>query len=169
MKRAIIVAGKFIQDPEYIYPYYRLQEAGFQTDVAVRNMETVFDVIGFKIVPTKDIAGLHIADYDLLVVPGGARAMEYMRQDAELIQFIKDFYDAGKVIAALCHGSQLLISAKVVKGKKISGYDSIKDDVENAGAIYIDAPAVVDGTIITSPHYKYLGDWMRETLTFFHE
>ncbi len=58
----------------------------------------------------------------------------------------------------------MLISAKIVKGKKISGYYSIKDDIENAGAIYVDAPAVVDGNIVTSPHYKHMGDWMRETL-----
>ena len=89
--------------------------------------------------------------------------MEYMRQDKDIIKFIADFYAAGKVIAAICHASQLLISAKVVKGKKVSGYYSIEDDIENAGATYVDAPYVTDERLVTSPHYKHVGPWMRET------
>ncbi len=164
MKRALILTGKFVQDVEYTYPFYRLQEAGFKVDVAVRNKETVFGVIGAKVEPTLDIAGLNPKDFDLIIIPGGARALEYLRQDAELIKFISDFNALGRPIAAICHGSQLLISAQVVKGKRVSGYYSIKDDINNAGATYVDAPAVVDGNLITSPHYKHMGDWMRETL-----
>lgn len=167
MKRALIITGKFVQDPEFIYPFYRLEEAGFKVDVAIRNKETVYGVAGTKVVPSRDIAGLETQDYDLLILPGGARAIEYIRQDQEVIDFIRGFYQAQKVVAAICHGSQLLISAGVVKAKKISGYYSIKDDIVNAGAIYVDAPAVVDGTIVTSPHYKHLGDWMKATLDFF--
>lgn len=167
MKKALIITGKFVQDPEYIYPYYRLQEAGFAVDVAIRDKETVFGVVGTKVVPTRDIIGIHADDYDLLVIPGGARCMEYLRQEQEAVDAIREFYEKNKVIAAICHGTQMLISAKIVKGKKISGYYSIKDDIENAGATYIDAPVVVDGRIVTSPHYKYMGDWMRETLKFF--
>lgn len=167
MRRALIITGKFAQDHEFIYPFYRLQEAGFKVDVAVRNNETVQGFLGTKIIPTRDIAGIKVDDYDLLVLPGGAKCMEYLRQDQEVIKFIKDFYDADKPIASICHAAQLLISARIVKGKKISGYYSIKDDIENAGATYVDAPSVVDGKIITSPHYKYLGDWMKDTLEFF--
>jgi len=167
MKKAIIITGKFVQDPEYTYPYYRLQEAGFEVDVAVKDKEIVFGVIGVKVVPTRGLTGIRAEDYDLLVIPGGARCMEYLRQEKEAVDAIRDFYEKDKVIAAICHGAQMLISAKIVKGKKISGYYSIKDDIDNAGAMYLDAPAVVDGKIITSPHYKYLGDWMRETLKFF--
>lgn len=168
MKKALIVAGKFIQDVEFTYPYYRLQEAGFGVDVAVRGRETVYGVIGQKIVPTLDVPEVVVDNYELIIVPGGARAMEYMRQDQDILRIIQEFYDKGKVVAAICHGTQLLISAKIVKDKKISGYYSIKDDIENAGAKYIDAPAVVDGTIVTSPHYKHLGDWMREVLKLVH-
>lgn len=163
-KRAVIVTGKFVQDPEYYYPYYRLQEAGYEVDVAVRGKETVFGVIGCKVVPTKDIPELRIDDYDILVLPGGARCMEYMRQDEEVLKFIADFSKAGKVIACICHGAQLLISAHIVRGKRVSGYYSIKDDINNAAATYVDAPAVVDGNLVTSPHYKHLGPWMKATL-----
>ena len=164
MKKALIITGKRVQDHEFIYPYYRLLEAGFHVDVATKNKETVQGDLGTTIVPTRDIAGIKVEDYDLLMLPGGAKALEYLRQNEEVIKFIKDFHKKGKVIAAICHGSQLLISAKVVSGKKISGYYSIKDDINNAGATYVDAPAVVDKNIITSPHYKHLGDFMRETL-----
>lgn len=164
MAKALIITGKFVQDVEYVYPYYRMQEAGFEVDVAIRNKETVYGVIGVKVTPTIDIPDIRVDQYDLLILPGGARALEYLRQDHEILKIIRDFYEKGKVIASICHGSQLLISAKIIKGKKISGYYSIKDDIENAGATYVDAPVVVDGKIVTSPHYKYMGDWMRETL-----
>jgi len=163
-RKAVILAGRFIQDHEYIYPYYRVQEEGYEVEVAVRGKETVQGQIGVKIVPTRDIPELKVADYDLLILPGGAKAMEYMRQDQEILRFIREFHESGRVIASICHGSQLLISARVVKGRKISGYYSIKDDIENAGAAYVDAPAVVDDRIVTSPHYKYLGPWMRAAL-----
>jgi len=86
--------------------------------------------------------------------------MEYLRQDRGTIQFIKDFHDAGGVVGSICHAAQLLISARVVKDRKISGYYSLKDDIENAGAIYIDLPAVIDNNIVTTAHYKDLGPWM---------
>ena len=163
-RKAVILTGKLVQDHEYTYPYYRLQEEGYDVDVAVRGKETVLGIIGVKVEPTKDIPELKVEDYDLLVLPGGAKAMEYMRQDNEILKFIADFHKAGRIIASICHGAQLLISANVVKGKKISGYYSIKDDINNAGATYVDGPAVVDGKIVTSPHYKHLGPWMKETI-----
>ena len=87
----------------------------------------------------------------------------------KFIKFISDFHKAGKVIACICSGVQLLISAKVVKGKKIAGYYHLEDDITNAGAIYTDLPAVVDSKIITTAHYKDMGPWMRATLDFFNE
>ncbi len=161
VKRALILAGKFIQDHEYIYPYYRVQEEGYEVDVAVRGKETVLGAIGTKIVPTKDIPEVRVADYDLLILPGGAKAMEYMRQDEEILKIVSDFHAQGKVIASICHAAQLLISARIVKGNKISGYYSIKDDINNAGATYVDAPAVMSDRIVSSPHYKHLGPWMK--------
>ena len=95
--------------------------------------------------------------------------MEYMRQDKDILRFISDFNDSGKVIASICHAAQLLISAKVVDGRKISGYYSIKDDINNAGAIYTDEPAVVDENIVSTAHYKDLGPWMKATLNLVSE
>jgi len=163
-KKALIIAGKLIQDHEYIYPYYRLQEEGYEVDVAVRDKETVLASIGVKVIPTKDIPELKVGDYEVLVLPGGAKAMEYMRQDQDILQFIADFHASGKVIGSICHAAQLLISAKLVKDKRISGYYSIKDDINNAGGTYVDAPYVTDDQIVSCPHYKHLGPWMKEVL-----
>lgn len=164
MKKAIIITHKNVQDHEFIYPYYRLQEAGYAVDVATQDGLDTIGNLGTKIPVNKKIDDLNANDYELLVLPGGAKAMEYMRPHQPTIDFIAQWNKAGKPIGAICHATQLLISAKAVKGRKMSGYYSIKDDVNNAGAEYIDAPFVTDGNIVTSPHYKYLGDWMRETL-----
>ena len=163
-KKALIIAGKLIQDHEYIYPYYRLQEEGYEVDVAVRGKETVLGSIGVKVVPTKDIPELKVGDYEFLVLPGGAKAMEYMRQDQDLLKFIADFHASGKAIGSICHAGQLLISAKLVKGRKVSAYYSIKDDIVNAGGTYVDAPYVTDDRIVSCPHYKHLGPWMKEVI-----
>ncbi|HKZ17254.1 MAG TPA: DJ-1/PfpI/YhbO family deglycase/protease [Geobacteraceae bacterium] len=163
-KKALIIAGKQIQDHEYVYPYYRLQEEGYEVDVAVRGKETVLGSIGVKVIPTKDIPELKVGDYEVLVLPGGAKAMEYMRQDQDILKFIADFHASGKVIGSICHAGQLLISAKLVKGRKISGYYSIKDDINNAGGTYVDAPYVTDDRIVSCPHYKHLGPWMKEVI-----
>jgi len=163
-KKALILTGNLVQDHEFIYPYYRVQEDRYKVDVAVRGKKQVNGIIGAKIIPTKDIPELNVEDYDLLILPGGAKAMEYMRQDKDILKFISDFNSTGKTIASICHAAQLLISSKIVKGRKISGYYSIKDDINNAGAVYTDEPAVVDGNIVTTAHYKDLGIWMKTAL-----
>ena len=90
--------------------------------------------------------------------------MEKVRQETKIIDFITKFNSLGKVIACICSGAQLLISAKVVKGRKIAGYYSMKDDLINAGADYTDLPAVIDKNIVTTAHYKDMGPWMAATI-----
>jgi len=109
-----------------------------------------------------------VEDYEILVLPGGVKMMEKLRQDEGVLEFIAKFVASGKVVASTCHGAQLLISARSVKGKKISAYYSIKDDVNNAGATYVDAPFVTDGNIVSSPHYKHMAPWMRETIRLYN-
>ena len=86
-----------------------------------------------------------------------------------IINFISNFHKEKKVIGCICSGAQLLISAKIVKGKKISGYYSMKDDIINAGGDYQDLPAVVDDRIITTAHYKDLGPWMKAVLSEYYK
>ena len=106
----------------------------------------------------------HLEETDILVLPGGVKSLEKLRQEKNVIRFIADFAATGKVIASTCHGAQLMISAKIVKGKKISGYYSLEDDINNAGAIYSREPVVVDGNIVSSPHYDHMGIWMKTAI-----
>jgi protease I len=105
---------------------------------------------------------------DLLVLPGGVKSLEKLRQEKIVKDFISKWNAAGKLITSTCHGAQLLISAKVTQGRKISGYYSLEDDINNSGATYINAPVVIDGNIITSPHYDHMGAWMEETLKAYY-
>ena len=166
MVNALIITGDKVQDHEFIYPYYRLQEEGYKVDVAVEGGRNVTGYYGTRIDVTCDIPKVsQYKDYKLLILPGGAKAMEYMRQNRKILNFIAKFHAEHRLIGVICHGTQLLISAgNIVKGKKISGYYSIKDDINNAGGEYIDAPFVYDSDIVSSPHYKYLGPWMKEII-----
>ena len=169
MNKAIIISGNLAQDHEFIYPYYRLLEADFNVDVCLLEGKPVIGILGTTLPPNKDqpvktIDQVKVDDYKILVLPGGVKAMEKVRQEKKIIKFIKQFNEQKKIIACICSGAQLLISAKVVKGRKIAGYYSMEDDLVNAGAIYTDKPAVVDDNIITTAHYKDMGPWMREAI-----
>ena len=160
------------QDHEFIYPFYRILEEGFQLDVCLLEGKPVKGILGTSLPPNKNhpvknIEQISTSDYDLLILPGGVKAMEKVRQNEKIIQFISEFHSKNKVIGCICSGAQLLISAKIVKDKKIAGYYSMKDDITNAGAIYTDLPAVEDSKIVTTAHYKDMGPWMKKVLSFF--
>ncbi len=170
MKKAIIISGNLAQDHEFIYPYYRLLEENIQVDVCLLEGRPVQGILGTTLPPNKEqlvkkIEDIKVEDYNILILPGGVKAMEKVRQNKNIINFISNFDKQKKIIACICSGAQLLISAKVVKGRKIAGYYSMKDDLINAGAIYTDLPAVVDQNIITTAHYKDMGPWMKETIS----
>ena len=170
--KALIVTSQLVQDHEFIYPFYRLLEEGFTVDVCLNEGKPVKGILGTDIPPNKNhpvknINSIETSEYDFLVIPGGVKALEKVRQNRNIIDFISKFHEEKKVIACICSGAQLLISAKVVKNKKISGYYSMKDDIENAGAIYTDLPAVIDGKIVTTAHYKDLGPWMKAALELY--
>ena len=172
MFSSVIISGSLAQDHEFIYPFYRLLEENSKLDVCLIGGKPVQGIFGTtlppnKNFPVKDIDQIKVKDYDLLVLPGGVKALEKIRQNKKLISFINEFHKAEKVIACICSGVQLLISAKIVKGKKIAGYYSLEDDITNAGAIYTDEPAVIDSKIVTTAHYKDMGPWMKATLSFF--
>ena len=90
--------------------------------------------------------------------------MEILRLDDKAIQTVRKFHKSEKLIAAICSGTMMLISADIVKNKKVTGYYAWKQDIINAGAIFVDSPSVEDGNLITSPHYKYNGEWMKSVI-----
>ena len=162
--KALILTGKYAQDIEVWYPYYRLKEDGWDVDISMPDKEAL-GVYGMKMV--RDVAPESIAHsiYDLLILPGGARAMEYLRQNESVVKTVAWFRSYGKPIGSICHGAQLLIEAGCLDNHwRVSGYYSIRKDIENAGGQFVDAPFVTDGRIVSSPHYKYLGPWMQEVI-----
>lgn len=167
LKRAVIITGPHFQDEEYIYPYYRLLEEGFHLEVAIKGKTTAYGKYGVPAIPTRDVTDLRVGDYDLVVLPGGQEAPDRVRQIPEVLAFVKGMYEAGNVVAAICHGPWIAISAGIMKGKKATCYAGMADDLKNAGALYEDAPVVVDGNLITSPHYRNNGDFMRAVLEKF--
>tara|TARA_B100001173_G_scaffold305843_1_gene311839 strand:+ start:532 stop:1053 length:522 start_codon:yes stop_codon:yes gene_type:complete len=164
--KALIITSQLVQDHEFIYPFYRLKEEGVKIDVYNQSKEIVKGFFGTKIPPQKDdkivsLDNIKVEQYDLLVLPGGVKSMELLRLDLKAIDVIKQFNKKNKLIAAICSGTMMLISANIIKNKKVTGYYAWKQDIINAGGIFIDSPSVKDGNFITSPHYKFNGEWMK--------
>jgi len=168
MKKALMITWTGYQDHEVIYPFYRVQEEGFTIDIAAEKPGDIFGILGTKMTATKAINDVKVEDYDLLIIPGGVKAMEKLRLEKKAVEFVKKWDEQGKVIACICSGAQLMITARMTKGRKISAYYSMQVDVENSGATFVDAPFVTDNNIITSPHYKYMGPWMKEALRVYY-
>jgi len=149
-KKIALMVDEMYQVLELWYPYYRLKEAGFQVDlVAGEKNKEYKSKEGYPCLSTVSVREAKPDDYDCLIIPGGY-APDHMRADERIIRFVNKMVDKGKVIAAICHGGSLLCSTKTLKGKKATGYLTIKHDMINAGADYVDAECVVDGNLITS-------------------
>ena len=166
-RRAVIITGTGFQDEEFVYPYYRLLEAGFAVDVATKDRAIVYGKYGIPARATTDTRDLKEEDYDLVVLPGGHEAPDRVRQDTNVLNFVQKMDESGKIVAAICHGPWILISADVVRGRKTTCYVGMADDLRNAGATYVDAPVVEDGNLITAPHYRNNGDFMKAVLKRF--
>lgn len=149
-KRIAVMVDEMYQVLEVWYPYYRLKEAGFGVNLVAAEVDRQYhSKEGYPCVSDRAAGRADAAEYDCMVVPGGF-APDFMRRSKEVIEFANDMVNAGKVIAAICHGGWLLCSTNVYKGKKATCFMAIKDDIVNAGAEYIDAECVVDGNLITS-------------------
>jgi protease I len=149
-KKIAIMVDEMYQVLEVWYPYYRLREGGFEVDfVAVEAKKEYHSKEGYPCVSNVAAGKVRAGDYDCMIVPGGY-APDYMRRCDNVIKFANDMVNAGKVIAAICHGGWLLCSTKIYKGRKATCFMAIKDDIKNAGAEYVDAECVVDSNLITS-------------------
>jgi len=164
MKKALLLTENGFEDRELMYPYYRFQEAGYQVVVVgPKAKETYNGEHGMSIKSDLAPEDVNIDDYDAVIVPGG-RAPDRMRLNKGLVQLIKDASRKRKVIAAICHGAQLLIEADVVNGRRMTCYMSVATDLKNAGGIYEDKSVVVEGNFVTSRFPADLPDFCRETL-----
>ncbi len=148
-EKILIITADNTEDLEFFYPYYRLTEEGYQVDVATIKGGSFKAKKGYEFKETKSIKDVTPGDYALLYIPGGKAPAE-LREHADIISFVKTFASSGKPIAAICHGPQLLVTAGLLKGKKVAAYPGIKDELTEAGAIFSDEALAVDGQFITA-------------------
>ncbi|MBF0127816.1 MAG: type 1 glutamine amidotransferase [Magnetococcales bacterium] len=162
MINAVIITAKGFQDEEVIYPYYRLLEEGYQVDIATPDGQVVLGKYGVPARATMSTKELNADRCDVVVLPGGFEAPDRVRLLPEVLEFLREMDRRKKLIAAICHGPWILISAGIVKGRKLTAYWSIEADMRNSGADYQHkVPVVIDGNFISSPHYDNNGEFMR--------
>lgn len=149
-KKVAIMVDQMYQVLEVWYPYYRFIESGLEVDlVAAEAQKEYYSKEGYPCISEVAAGRADAESYDCMVVPGGF-APDFMRRSAEVIKFANDMVNAGRIIAAICHGGWLLCSTKIFEGKKATCFMAIKDDIINAGAEYVDAECVIDKNLITS-------------------
>ena len=168
-KRVILLVANEFEDIELWYPALRMSEEGAEVVIAAVDIglhprpalpqKYVTGRFGTTVPPLVHQVGKRFSvakveeitpqNSDALIIPGGF-SPDALRIDERCLDLVRKFYNQGKIIAAICHGPQVLISAGLVKGKKITSYAAVKDDLVNAGADFVDEAVVVDGNIITS-------------------
>ena len=160
-KRFVILVDTQFNDHEYWYPYFRLREAGAEiTIVASKAGQTYSGKYGTPVKSDKTPADSNVKDFAGIIIPGGY-APDHMRRDQGMVELVRAFDQQGKIIAAICHAGWMLVSAGVLKGRKVTSFFAIKDDLVNAGALWEDGEVVVDGNMITSRTPDDLPAFMR--------
>jgi protease I len=163
-KRAAVLVEQMYQEMEVWYPIYRLRDAGCEvTVVGPEAGQTYPSKLGYPAKSDRAARDVSADDFDLLVIPGGY-APDHMRRCPPMIRLVSAMAEQGKVVAAICHGPWMLCSTQALKGRKVTCFFAIKDDVINAGAKYVDAEVVRDGNIITSRKPDDLPAFMRAAI-----
>jgi protease I len=148
--RAAVLVEQQYQEMEVWYPLYRLREAGCKVVVVGPEAGQSYpSKLGYPCKSDRAARDVTAEDFDVLVIPGGF-APDYMRRCEPMLRLVSGMVEQGKVVAAICHGPWVLCSTQALKGRRATCFFSIKDDVCNAGATYIDAEVVRDGGLITS-------------------
>ena len=159
--------GGAYEDLELWYPKLRLIEAGASFVTIGQRADTSYTgKNGYPCVSDAAIDGTKTDDYDGLIVAGGWMP-DKLRRDPEVLRITREFAEAGKLVAAICHGGWIPISAKVYDGVRVTGSPGIKDDLINAGALFEDASVVVDRHYISSRRPDDLPDFCREIIRFY--
>ena len=181
-KRILMICGDYSEDYETMVPFQALlavghevhavcpgKKAGEQIATAVHDFEgqqTYSEKRGHNFTLNATFADIKPESYDALVIPGG-RAPEYLRMDHKVIEAVQHFFNAGKPVAALCHGAQLLAAAGVLEGRTCSAYPACRTEVELAGGKYADIAvdaAVTDGNLVTAPAWPAHPAWLSQFL-----
>lgn len=162
MKKIALLVEDLYEEIELLYPYYRLMEEGYEVHLVGSEKGKVY--IGktgsYPTRSTHASRDVDAKDYEMVVIPGGY-SPDKMRQCDATLEFVKDFDESQKPVAAICHGPWIMASSCDIKGKKITGASSIKDDLKNAGGKFVDEEVVVDGNIITSRSPRDMVPWTK--------
>ncbi len=160
-KKAIILVEEMYNDYEFIYPYYRLLEAGAEVQVVGPKGGQVYPgKSGTVAKSTATADDLRAEDFSGIVIPGGY-APDHMRRHESMVKLVRDMDTQGKVVAAICHAGWMLASAKILQGRTVTSFFAIKDDLIHAGAKWVDEEVAEDGRLITSRTPDDLPAFMR--------
>ena len=149
-KRVAVLVEKIYEDLELWYPVLRLREAGADVKiVGPKAGETYASKHGYPAKAEVAASEVKASDFDAIVIPGGY-SPDHMRRHKAMVDLVTDAGKQGKVLAAICHGPWMLCSARCVQGKKVTSFMSVRDDLENAGAKWVDEACARDGNLVTS-------------------
>lgn len=148
-KIAILVADDFEQS-ELKKSCAALEDAGAETHIVSPELGEVKGWFSGSFPVDVKLKRANAADYDALLLPGGVTNPDKLRALPEAVAFVRSFFDAGKPVAAICHGPQILIEADVLQGRRLTSYPSVKTDLINAGAVWVDEKVVTDQGLVTS-------------------
>jgi protease I len=153
-KKIAILATDGFEQVELIEPKKALEDAGATTEIISPRSGEIkgwnFRDWGDKVKVDKTLDQVRPANYDALVLPGGVINPDHLRMEPKAVSFVKEFAESGKPVAAICHSPWTLVEAGVVRGRKMTSWPSLKTDLKNAGANWVDEQAVIDGNFITS-------------------
>lgn len=162
-RKIVVLAEDLYEDLELWYPTLRLREEGAQVVIAGPGGGSYTGKYGYPVTADVDVARVAAHDYDAVVIPGGY-APDRLRRVPAVLVLVRDLFEQGKVVAAICHAAWVPISAGILKGRRLTCVSAIKDDVINAGAEYVDAEVVRDGQLISSRKPSDLGAFAREII-----
>lgn len=161
-KRVALLAENLYQEMELWVPYYRLKEEGAEVRIIGHGGAAAYaSKHGYPVSVDAQADSTSVVEFDAVVVPGGY-APDMMRRSPEMVKLVREAFQHGKVVAAICHAGWMLASAEIVRDRKVTSWVSIKDDLVHAGAKWVDQEVVVDGNLITSRKPDDLPAFCRE-------
>jgi protease I len=162
--RVAILAETLYEDLELWYPYYRLREEGADVFVVGSgSAETYQSKHGYPVTVDAEAETVTASQFDAVIVPGGY-SPDHMRRHPSMVKLVREAHEQGKVVGAICHAGWMLISANIVRGKTATSFRSIKDDMVNAGASWVDREVVRDANLVTSRTPADLPAFMRTVI-----